>query len=402
MGIATALILFIWCLFVNKLGANFRKIPKITPSDRLPEGIKFTVLLPVRNEEANIIRLLYDLQAQTFPANRFEVLVLNDNSDDRTAELAADFKAAFALRVVNIVHAEGTVAFKKSSLIQGVDLARYPYIACTDGDCRLGPDWLLSIAEGFNQDAVFLSGPVALSPARNLWERMQQQEFCTLVGSGAALLQSGMPSMCNGANIAYKKQAFEKVGGYAGNLHIPSGDDEFLMHKLAEAYPERVRFLRSPESLVTTNPASDISVFFAQRRRWAGKWNSYKNTKVSLLAAGVFGLNAFVLYAFYLCTLAAKETCFGALHASGTGGTSVTGYLLFGLFMKAASEAEFIRQVYTDLKIGESETEMQTDTFLKKGTAFLLLQIVHPFYVVFFGISGGLIKGYRWKGRKIN
>jgi hypothetical protein len=71
-----------------------------------------------------------------------------------------------------------------------------------------------------------------------------------LVGSGACAMMIGKPNMCNGANIAYPKAVFEEVNGFDGNEHIASGDDEFLMHKIAEKYPNQIVFAHYQPNIV--------------------------------------------------------------------------------------------------------------------------------------------------------
>ena len=102
--------------------------------------------------------------------------------------------------------------------------------------------------------------------------------------------------MCSGANIAYRKVVFFEVKGYDGNEHLASGDDEFLMHKIAQKYPGSIRFSGGIKSLVLTNDSKNLTQFFNQRIRWASKWSFYKSLVPKILAIYVFVLNLGSIY----------------------------------------------------------------------------------------------------------
>src|SRR5690606_7520040 len=91
-------------------------------------------------------------------------------------------------------------------------------ILTTDGDCRVGCDWLKAHAEIFAmQRPKLVSGPVTFYEGKTWFEQLQTIEFSSLVGTGAASIQAGKPNMCNGANLAFTKAAFQEVKGYEGN-----------------------------------------------------------------------------------------------------------------------------------------------------------------------------------------
>ncbi len=109
-------------------------------------------------------------------------------------------------------------------------------------------------------------GAVRIHQGGRFFDHLQAIEFAGLAGTSGATLVTGRPTVCNGANLAYRKAAFEEAGAYAGNLHIASGDDEFLMRSLLPA------IRRTPvcsARVATTQAASTLRAFFRQRLRWA-------------------------------------------------------------------------------------------------------------------------------------
>ena len=252
----------------------------------------FSILIAARNEVENLPNLLRDLAAQTLPAARFEVLITDDHSTDTTAAVvaAAALETPFALRLLTLPAA---ATGKKAALLAAQQAARAPWLVCTDADCRLGPGWLAAYAAllAREPDANFISGPVLLTGPAALSTTLMGLEFAGLVGVGAACLARQQPTMCNGANLAYRRAAFEAVGGFADNAHLASGDDEFLLHKIHAAFPGTAYFLADAAAIARTAAPPTLSALLRQRVRWASKWRHYQSAAPRRLAVLVLGAN---------------------------------------------------------------------------------------------------------------
>lgn len=363
-----------WAVFNLVLIGTWRRMrPFRVPPDDVP-GTRLTVIIPVRNEAEHIGNLLEDLTFQTYPYDRFEVIVANDASTDATEARVQEWAeyAPFPIRLLRLAD-EPTSSPKKRAITQAIRVATGELILTTDGDCRVGPDWLRTVEAFYRKTgAPLVSSPVTFSDDGTVFGRMQLVEFASLIGSGAASMALGRPSMCNGANLAYRRAVFHEVGGFAGNEHLASGDDEFLMHKIAARYPGEVQFLKSPAAVVTTAPHDSLRGFTQQRRRWASKWRHYRDWRVAALAVYVFLVHAAVVAGY---------------------GLRVAGVLSWGEF-GALLALKFVPEFF----------------FLTRVLGFLghrrkigwipLVQLVYPFYVTFFGLLAQG-KGYRWKGRQL-
>jgi len=255
-------------------------------------SLTFSVLIAARNEAAALPHLLQDLALQTLPASQYEVLVADDHSTDATAALvlAAAAEAAFSLRLISL-SAEQTG--KKAALQAAQEAARAPWLVCTDADCCVGPDWLAAYAAQIQHkpQVQFISGPVLLTGPSTVFQLLMGLEFAGLVGVGAASLAQGRPTMCNGANLAYRRAVFATVGGFADNAHLASGDDEFLLHKIHRAFPDAVAFLAAESAVVRTPAPATLAGLVRQRVRWASKWRHYQSTAPQRLALLVLGAN---------------------------------------------------------------------------------------------------------------
>jgi hypothetical protein len=178
--------------------------------------------------------------------------------------------------------------------------------------------------------------------------------------------------MCNGANLAFRKEAFENVNGYEGNLHVASGDDEFLMRKINTACPGSIRFNISRASVVSTKAQSTGTDFLFQRIRWAAKWRHHRDLKTKLLAVYVF--------LFHLLTISLPVLAIlGYLKLS---------FVLVLFLVKAILEFRFLVRVTSWLQIPWH------------WPSFILLQVVYSLYAVIIGVLSNFIQA-KWKGRPV-
>lgn len=235
-----------------------------------------SIIIPARNEEKNILQILNDLIGQNYPKELYEIIVMDDDSIDNTFSVVKDFidgkfheESLIKIFSVKEYHDEKFVAFKKRAILKGIEKSNGNWIILTDADCRMKPGWLKTIVAFIEENNFyFVSSPVCFANEKSIFEKMQSLEFLSLIGIGAGSIANKNPNMCNGANLAFRKDVFFEVGGYDEVDHLASGDDEFLMHKIFKKYPDKVAFLKSAEAIVSTSPFNKLKDFIAQRRRW--------------------------------------------------------------------------------------------------------------------------------------
>ncbi|KAB7727695.1 glycosyltransferase [Rudanella paleaurantiibacter] len=379
----------LYALMTLILWWGWRRIPyaQTTPTT---DGPLISVVIPVRNEADNLPHLLADLARQTY--TRFEVIVADDSSTDTTVAVVQALlnDLPYTLHLLPLPN-EKTGAPKKRAIAESIRIAQGELILTTDGDCRVGPDWVRSFAAYYRQHHPrMMTGPVTFtdssmkpgwtddispnerSSANRVFGQLQTVEFSSLIGSGAATLALNNPTMCNGANLCYEKRVFEEVNGFAGIDHVASGDDELLMHKIARRYPGGVQFVKNRGAIVQTAPHSSWAAFYQQRKRWASKWRAYESWHPSALAVFVFVSNAAPVLAVL----------------GGTAGAIVWPTVLLIIGLKTIPEFIFLRAILR---------------FLQKPQAVWWIpatQLVYPFYVLLFGLAAQQ-KGFTWKGRSL-
>lgn len=336
-----------------------------------------SVVIPVRNESANIKSCLESVFQQNYPKHLFEVIVIDDYSTDPTIRFAREVNEK-NLQVLDLQNYLGNPGNyfpnKKKAIALGIKNAQGDLIITTDGDCQMGSHWLESmVTEYLQSDFKLLTGPVLMKPAYNPIEIFQQMDVMSLVGITGATIRNGFPTMCNGANLMYAKKTFQEVEGFKGNHDVPTGDDIFLMQKMNERYPGSIGFLKNYEACVFTKPESSFSGFIAQRVRWISKSSRFSDLKV-----------AFVLYFAYFFNLL---------------------IIINGLFALQMQELSWLpvaiaagAKLFTDFLFNIPVT-----VFFRKWYMLLLLPLTEIFHIVYVVIIGvlSLTGKYRWKDRLI-
>ncbi len=328
-----------------------------------------SVVVVFRNEAKNLPKLITTFVQQDLPQKYWEILWIDDFSEDESLEIVKEAQSflpnSCILRNDKFSH---IFSPKKRAITHAISMAKGKWIVCTDADCQVPISWLSAILVYLKQsDAYFVSMPVHIFAEDNFFQQWQAVEFAGLIGAGAACIALHKPTMCNGANIAYKKSIFEQVGGFTGSEHIPSGDDEFLMHKIATQFPLRVQFFKSQAVLVSTQANENWKQFFHQRKRWASKWEHYQNSFAKMLALFIF-----------LANFSALMLSFWIFEKTWV----VLGLLAF----KLTAEFIFLSIVLHFLR--------------QKRLAYWIpiLFVLYPIYAVFFALISR-IKNYEWKNR---
>lgn len=344
-----------------------------------------SVVIPFRNEAHNLPNLLHCLTSQQYPKHLLEIIFIDDHSEDGGAAIFHDLKEDHIKCVSLSEHLNGqkTNAYKKKAIETGIRLSRGELIITTDADCTMGPRWVTSIVEHYEQTHdVLLAMPVMLMPDGTVCGTFQSLDFMTMQGITAASSSLKFHPMCNGANLAYTRAAFEEVDGFTGIDQIASGDDLLLMQKIAKRYPERISFLKCKDAIVLTAPAKGWKAFLQQRIRWASKTDQYHDKKMLPVLAAVylFNVSVFIMMVLTVCTCLSCDF----IDCSPSCIPSMTAVLL-------------------TTKIGvELLLLVPVSSFFSQKKQLFYFPFLQPLHVLYIIVAGWLGKfgTYDWKGRK--
>lgn len=341
----------------------------------ISKQIKVSLIIPARNEEKNIGLCLESIVRQTYPATLLEVIVADDFSTDGTAQVVRNINLPHVhlLELNRHVNENETNSFKKKGIELAIQHSSGELIITTDADCVAGPEWIETLISFYEQTgAQFIAAPVSINNGRRFVELFQAVDFMTLQGITGAAVSRKAHQMCNGANLAYTRKAFNKVNGFSGIDDIASGDDLLLMHKIFTAFPGGVFYLKSKAAIVSTLPVHSWGAFFSQRIRWASKTTRYKDRKMFWTLFGVYFLNVACLLLIILCI--AAQAYFA--------------WLAVFFLVKIVAELNFLFPVAR---------------FFKKKKLLWWFPVLQPFHIIYTVIAGwlGTFGTYKWKGREV-
>lgn len=333
---------------------------------------RFSIIIPFRNEAHNLPYLLNSLSAINYPVELYEILLINDDSQDNFNPILEEFsKQNQHLNLHLLQNIRKTNSPKKDAINTAINLSNFEWIVTTDADCIVPKLWLQLFNKFIEAEKpVFISAPVKFSSQNSFLFHFQNLNFTSLMGSTIGSFGIDKPFMCNGANLCYLKAAFLKLNGFEDNNNIASGDDIFLMEKMLKAYPKKVKFLKSDENIVETNTENSWKLFINQQIRWASKSASYKSLFAKFVGIVVFLENLMVLVLEFYILLSPEF------------------WIYFMLIFSLKVIIDFILIA-------------QTSIFLKNTKSlkhYLSVSLLYPFFIVFTGCLS-TFKNYDWKGR---
>jgi len=366
MNVFILILLAVLIIYVYQIGRwkyHWDHTAEFTPSAAVNAGI--SVIVAFRNERKNIETLLACLQKQAYPHHLFEVILVDDNSNDSSDTVVKQVCGRFTN--YRYVSNSGNPAGKKSAIRTGIRHASYELIVTTDADAVMPEKWLATISSFYQEKKPeLIIGLTDLLARDGFTNEFMEAEFISLVASGAAAATADCPIYCSGANLAFTKRLYNESLDSMKD-RIVSGDDTFMLHS-AKKSGDKILLLKSLNALVTVVAPGSISEFVNQHKRWISKSRHYTDRDIIYTALIVFITNLMIVISFILLI--------------------TTGLLVFLLLwlLKSVMDLLLLRSFYNYL--GKKQGILK----------FMLFTLVYPFYVVIISFSG-LFTSFTWKGR---
>ncbi|MTE26358.1 glycosyltransferase family 2 protein [Winogradskyella ouciana] len=374
--IATIIIVIIiaYLIVIGSLTYGFDKVEEFQLRDLKPKT-KFSIVIPFRNEAENLPKLLNSIFKLNYPKDLFEVIFVDDESDDGSADIinnllnTKDFTRTDNIKIIQNNRVSNSP--KKDAITSAIEIANNEWIITSDADCVLPEYWLDTFDELIQtKQPNCIVAPVTYYGQTSFFNRFQTLDFLSLQGATIGGFGLQKPFLCNGANFAYQKSIFRELKGFEGNIKIASGDDIFLLEKLKTYNPKKVCYLKNPKAIVHTQPVSSLQQLINQRLRWASKTSRNPDWFSKLLGLVVFLANLVCLSLFPL--------------------------LIFNLISGRITVSLLVIKLGIDFLL-----LFKTARFFKQENlllSFLFSSILYPFFSVYIVILS-LFKSYHWKGR---
>lgn len=289
--------IYLICLLILLYG--FKKVKILSDSNTTP-ALHFSIIIPFRNESSNLPFLLESIQALNYPREMFEIIFINDESDDNSEKIIRKSINTNDFSIQLIQNKRSSNSPKKDAISEGIKHAQFNWIITTDADCTFTANWLKTLDSFISSvshkiNPMMICGPVLYISDGSFLKEFQQLDGLSLQAVTMGSFGLDHPILCNGANMAYRKNAFVEVQGFSGNDHLASGDDIFLMEKFKTAFPNQVLFLKSRNAVVFTKPQPSWKSVILQRIRWASKTSQQKNIFSQTLGIVVLIVNIIFL-----------------------------------------------------------------------------------------------------------
>jgi cellulose synthase/poly-beta-1,6-N-acetylglucosamine synthase-like glycosyltransferase len=346
---------------------------------------KISVVIPARNEEKSLIHCIDAVINQSYPKGLLEIIVVDDFSTDNTAAIVLGYapQQVQLIRLSDMVSEGDVKAHKKKAIEIAIEKATGELIVTTDADCVAATNWLITLAAFYQQKKPnLIVMPVHIKYGNRFIEIFQALDFMTLQGITGASVHKKFHSMCNGANLAYTKAIFNKVGGFNQINNIASGDDMLLMHKIFKQDNNGIAYLKNTAVIMQTEAVQSIAQFFNQRIRWASKADKYDDKRIFAVLLLVYLFNCclfvFLIIALFNPSIITIFTFrFSALFC-----------WVALLLLKTGIEITFLFPVAT---------------FFNDKKLLWYFPLLQPFHILYTIIAGWLGKfgSYKWKGRNL-
>ena len=359
----------LYVFYIARLIYGYAKIPTFKSVGAVPKTA-FSIVVPFRNEAQNLPKLLDSIKNLDYPLELFELILVDDFSDDNSQSLVYKWRMENGFHLTMIESVRMTGSPKKDAILRAIPIAVSEWIVTTDADCVLPVQWLRRLNDYIvEHDVSMIAGPVVYDAKWHFLHQFQQADLMSLQGATIGSFGIGKAFMCNGANLAYKKQLFSELNGFKGNSQTASGDDVFLLQKAVVKHPRQVHYLKSKSAIVKTSPARSWRSLFFQRVRWASKAKTYESEFGEALALVVFLGNLSLIIAVVLFVV------------------DVLDYrnliVLVGLKL-----------------IADWTLMYKTNSFLRSGRFFfpIFSSVLYPVFSVVVAVYS-LFGKYQWKGR---
>ena len=285
----------LYLALIGSFSYGFNNI-KLFKNEDVVAKTKFSVIIPFRNETEKLPALLHSISALNYPKELYELIFVDDASDDDSNMNFIRFQEQSKIDLKVIANNRKTNSPKKDAITSAIAIAKHDWIVTTDADCVLPKFWL-DCFDAYIQkhQPELIVAPVTYSESKNFIERFQLLDVLSLQAATVGGFGIKQPFLCNGANLAYKKSVFQSLQGFEGNAHIASGDDIFLLEKVIKKDKKNAHYLKSNHAIVTTQPQPDFESLIAQRVRWASKTSAYQNLFGKLTGILILLMNAMIM-----------------------------------------------------------------------------------------------------------
>lgn len=239
--------------------------------DRSPHAMPMvSVVLCARNEERNLPRCLDSLAALDYPRELIEIIIVDDESTDRTNEICARYIAADSrFRLISTAGTPRTLIGKQRPLNLGIESSNGEIIFGIDADVAVRPHWILAHVAAFDDKEVGIAGGTTrIDPSyKGLFAALQACDLTAKISIALGCAGHGFPLTIMGNNISFRRSSYDMFGGFTV-MKPRIVEDLALMNAVTRKAGQKLGWASGPSGVADSTPEDKFSVFIEQRRRW--------------------------------------------------------------------------------------------------------------------------------------
>lgn len=283
--------IYYWALY-SRL-AFYRQKPG-TPSDK-----PVTVIICAKNEYQNLLKNLQSVLEQDYPD--YEVIVVNDASDDDSIELLNSFARKYPhLRIFDLERNLNFFSGKKFPLALGIKSAKNEILLLTDADCMpSSPHWIRNMQKHYENETEVVLGYGAYKRTVGFLNQLIRYDAFLVAMQYFSFALAGKPYMGVGRNLSYKRELFYRAKGFTSHYKLRSGDDDLFINKVANRKNTRIEIF--PESHTVSMAKTSFIHWVFQKRRHYTTASYYRPVFKFFLAMGY--LTKLLLYLSFIVLL---------------------------------------------------------------------------------------------------
>lgn len=259
-----------------------------------------SVIVCARDEDENLARNLPGILVQSYPST-YEVVAVNDNSLDDSKYILEELKKTFkSLNVVELTQEAKLISGKKYPLSIGIREAKHEVLLLTDADCVPSSEhWVEKMQNAYGENTEIVLGYGAYHKKPGLLNKLIRFETFHTALQYLSYALAGVPYMGVGRNLSYKKDLFIRNKGFSSINHIPSGDDDLFINKVANKRNTEV--ILDPDAVTRSIPKTTWSSWLKQKSRHYTTAKFYKPEHKFLL--GLYFVTQFLFYPFLILAI---------------------------------------------------------------------------------------------------
>jgi glycosyltransferase involved in cell wall biosynthesis len=279
----------------------FRRIAFFKPKQKTrSQQHPVSVIICARDEDENLARNLPGVLVQNYPSS-YEVVTVNDNSVDDSKYILQELKKTFkSLNVIELTQEAKLITGKKYPLSIGIKEAKHEVLLLTDADCVPASEfWIQKMQDAYDDNIEIVLGYGAYHKRSGALNKLIRFETFHTALQYLSYALAGIPYMGVGRNLSYKKELFFRNKGFSSINHIPSGDDDLFINKVATK--QNTAVIIDPEAITRSIPKRTWKEWRKQKSRHYTTAKFYKPKHKFLL--GLYLITQFLFYPLFAATI---------------------------------------------------------------------------------------------------